>query len=101
MFRQGKAKATILALCTGCPDVLAVQKDLAGGGLQQTVELLHQGGLTGAGMSDDADELSPVYRKGHIVQRLDAREGFADVCHLQQNILYFSTRNVKNQGINY
>ena len=52
------------------PDILTIQQHSARGRLQQTVHLLHQSGLTGAGMSDDADKLSPVHGKRHIVQRL-------------------------------
>ena len=32
--------------------------------------MLHQGGLTGAGVPNDADKLSPLHAEGHIVQSL-------------------------------
>ena len=32
--------------------------------------MLHQGGLAGAGMSDDADKLSPLHAEGHFIQSL-------------------------------
>ena len=52
------------------PDVHPVQKHLAGGGLQKAVHLLHQGGFSGACMSDNADKLSGFQGKGDIVQSL-------------------------------
>jgi hypothetical protein len=39
------------------PDVLAPEQDLAGAGLEQTVEVLDQGGLAGAGVADQAHQL--------------------------------------------
>jgi hypothetical protein len=32
--------------------------------------MLHQGGLTGAGMTNDANKLSPLHRERNIVQGL-------------------------------
>ena len=40
------------------PDILSLTEDLAGGGLQQAVEVLDQGGFAGAGVADDAHELA-------------------------------------------
>ena len=57
------------------PDVLSVQKNRAGGGAQQSVEMLHQGGFAGTGMADDSDKLSPLHRKGHILQRHMLKRG--------------------------
>ena len=48
----------------------AVPEDLAGGGLQQTVQLLHQGRFSGTGVTDDANKFSAVHRKRHIFQSL-------------------------------
>ena len=45
------------------------------------------GGAKGEAM-DDAMNGAAVDRQGHFIQRLDARKGFGDVCHLQQNILF-------------
>ena len=52
------------------PDVLPVQNHAAGGGLQKTVELLHQGGFSGAGVADDADKFPPMDAEGHVLQSL-------------------------------
>ena len=34
---------------------------------QQAIEMLNQGGFSGAGVSDDADELSPLHGKAHML----------------------------------
>ena len=51
------------------PDVLAVQQNPAVGGLQQTVQVLHQSGLTGTGMANNADKLAPFHTERYIIQR--------------------------------
>ena len=56
-------------------DIDAIQQDFARGGLQQTVQVLHQGRLAGTGVADDAHKLAPLHRKGHFVQRLMLKGG--------------------------
>ena len=52
------------------PDVTAVEQDLAGGGLKQSVQMLDQGGFAGAGMAHDADILTGIDGKINIRQSL-------------------------------
>ena len=49
------------------PDIPPVEENLPGRGLQQAIEMLNQGGFSGAGVSDDADELSPLHGKAHML----------------------------------
>jgi hypothetical protein len=51
------------------PYILAIQNDLSGGGLQQTVQMLNQSGFTRSGMTDNADKFPSVYGKGHAIKR--------------------------------
>ena len=68
----------------GClirPDALAIQQNIAGGGLQQAVQMLHQGGFAGACMSDDAHKFTPVQGEIHILQCLMLK-GRADAVYI-------------------
>ena len=57
------------------PDVLALKEHPAGGGLEQSVEVLDQGGLARPGVADDAQVLPPVGREIHINQRAVLKRG--------------------------
>ena len=56
-------------------DVLTVQQNRAGGGLQQTVQVLHEGGFAGTGVADDAHELAPLHGEVHVVDGLVLKGG--------------------------
>lgn len=51
------------------PDVLPLEEHLAGGGLEQAVEMLDQGGLARAGVADDAQVFPGVGGEVHFQQR--------------------------------
>lgn len=51
------------------PDVLTLKQHLAGGRLQQAVEMLDERGFTGAGVADQADELTALNAEGDIMER--------------------------------
>ena len=67
---QSHLKTHLTDLLRLGPDVLPVQIDMAGGGLQQAVEMLDQRGLAGAGMSDDAHKFSGHHRQVHMLHRI-------------------------------
>lgn len=48
------------------PDVLPLEQNLAGGWLQQAVQVLDQSGFARAGAADDAQVFSPVGGKIHV-----------------------------------
>ena len=50
------------------PDVLSLEEHLAGGGLEQAVEVLNEGGFARAGVANDAQVLPLVGGKVHIQQ---------------------------------
>ena len=64
---QPHLKAHIPDLLGLRPDVLSVQQNLSGSGTQQSVKMLNQGGLSGPGMADDAQEFPVVHVKAHIL----------------------------------
>ncbi|MPN62619.1 hypothetical protein SDC9_210371 [bioreactor metagenome] len=55
----------------GARDGLAVVLDLAGGGLDQAGDRVHQGRLAGTVGADDRDHLMFADRHRHVEQRLD------------------------------
>ena len=52
--------ANLVDVCLGARDGLAVDEDLAGGGLLEAVDAAQERGLAGAGRSDHADDLAGV-----------------------------------------
>ena len=50
------------------PDIPALEEDAAGGGLEQPVEVLDEGGFARAGVADDAQVLPAVGGKVHVHQ---------------------------------
>ena len=54
----------------GLEDVLAVDIDMARVGLEKSVEMLDEGGLSAAGVADEAHKLAPLDGKGHVIHRL-------------------------------
>ena len=63
---QSHLEAGLAGALLALPDVPAVETDHAGGGLQEPVEVLDQGGLAGSGVADDPQILSPVGGKIHV-----------------------------------
>ena len=63
------------------PDIPAVQENLSGRGLQKAVEMLNQGGFSGACMADDPDKLSPVHGQIDVLNgiTLEGRTGSISV----------------------
>ena len=61
--------------------VLTVIEDLPGGGRLQQVDAPQQGGLAGAGGSDDGDDISLVHSKVNVPQYLVGAEGLGKVAH--------------------
>ena len=70
---------------TGCvrPHILSVDIDFAGGGLEQTVEMLDEGGFSGAGVTDDADHLTLFNREVDILNRHFDERGPLGICVCQ------------------
>ena len=62
---QTNPKTALPCKCLIGPDILTVQQNRTGGGLQKPVEMLHQGGFTGAGMTDHTDKFPLLNRKGN------------------------------------
>ncbi len=58
-------------------DILAPEEDLAGGRLDQPQDRAPEGGLSGAGFSDEAEDLAPPDLEGDVVDRHDFRRGGA------------------------
>lgn len=56
--------------------ILSVHKDLAGGRLQKTVQVLNKGGFAGTGMADDAEKFTVFNRHADIIER-DGAQGTA------------------------
>ena len=48
--------------------ILAVEQHTAFIGMLQQVDAAHQGALTGAGQTDDAEDLPRLHRQGNILQ---------------------------------
>ena len=57
---QAHPKARLASCFLVRPNVYTIQQNLSGGGLQQTIQLLHQCGFTGAGMTDDTHKFSTI-----------------------------------------
>ena len=54
-------------------DIFSVKIDMSVGSTDQSVHMLHQRGLTGAGMPNDTDELSIRYLQADIVQGMNCQ----------------------------
>ncbi len=65
---QPHLKAGLAGALLGLPDVLALKEHPAGGGLQQAVQVLDEGGFPGAGVSDDAQVFPPAGGEVHPLQ---------------------------------
>lgn len=48
------------------PNIPPVKQNLTGRRLQKAVEMLNEGGFSGAGVTDDADELPPLHGEVHM-----------------------------------
>ena len=65
---QPHLEAGLPGALLGFPDVAPFKQDPAGGGLQQAVEVLDEGGFARAGVADDAQVLSAVGGEVHVHQ---------------------------------
>ena len=66
---QTDAEADLAGELGVLPDVAAVKQHMAGRRLQKAVHMLHQRGFAGAGMADEADELTPADRQIDVRKR--------------------------------
>ena len=65
------------------PDLAAVEEDVAGIGVVDAAEDVHQGRLAGAVDADEADNLAGANLERNVVERLDARELLGDSRHAE------------------
>jgi hypothetical protein len=66
-------------------DLFAVYEDGARIRLVEAVEDLHQGGLPGAVLAEQAEDLAAVQRDRDVVVRLDGTEGLGHASHLEDD----------------
>ena len=65
---QSHLEAGLAGALLALPDIPALEEDAAGGGLEQPVEVLDEGGFARAGVADDAQVLPAVGGKVHVHQ---------------------------------
>ena len=70
---QSYLAAELLHVIILVVDVFSVKINMSVGSADQSVQMLHQCGLAGAGMSDDTDELSFRYLQADILQGMDCQ----------------------------
>ena len=70
---QSYLAAELLHIIILVVDIFSVKIDMSVGSTDQSVHMLHQRGLTGAGMPNDTDELSIRYLQADIVQGMNCQ----------------------------